>query len=82
MARCLEEKKIVLLCPKIKLSTGILLKKIPQWLISKSWREKWLKTGNKRRSLIVIIMAITKEATKLCYKRWKLGRALKLVEKY
>lgn len=82
IAKYLVERKIELLWQNIQLSIGIELKTIPCWLINKSWLEEQLEFGIKRGSAIVIILNISKKVAKLCLKRLRFGRALKLVEFY
>ena len=82
LMRYFEERKIEILYWEIKLSTGIKLKTIPEWLINKIRLEEYLESGNKRRSAIVITVRNKAVVLKFCAKRLKFGKTPKIVEKY
>ncbi len=68
LMRYLGEGTMELLCREIKSSTGIKLKTMPQWLISKARLEERLKTGNGKGLAIIITIGNKVEASKLCAK--------------
>ena len=80
LIRYLGERKIELFCREIELSTGIKLKIMPRWLISKIRLEKRLEAGNGRSSAIVITVGNEAEASRLCAKKVKFGGTPKVVE--
>ena len=71
-----------LLCRKIEFFTGIKLKTMPCWLVNKARLEERLESGSGKGSAIVITVGNSIEASRLCSKWLRFGRALKVVEKY
>lgn len=82
VARYLGEEKIEILYQEIKSSMRILLKIVSCQLINESQLEKYLKSGIGRRFAIVIMVSTSEEVGKLCSKRLRFDRALKVVKKY
>ncbi len=71
-----------LLSCEIESLTGIKLKTIPRWLINEARLEERLKSGDGRRSTIVITMRNSTEVFQLCSKGLRFGGTLKVIEKY
>lgn len=82
LAEYLGKGKMKLFYQKIKFFTSIRLKTIPYQLVNKSQLKKCLKSGNKRRFVIVITVKNSTETSWLCSKGLRFGRAFKIVEKY
>ncbi len=82
LIRYLREGKIEVFCQEIESSMEIKLKTTPRWLINEVQLEEHLKTENKKRSAIIIIVTNETNISKLCTKRFRFGDASKVVEKY
>lgn len=82
LAKYLGEGKMEVFCQEIKSSTGMKLKTVPCWLISEIQLKDCLESGTEKRFTIIITVGTSKEVTKLCFKRLRFGRVLKVVEKY
>ncbi len=82
LMRYLGEGKMELLCREIESSTGIKLKTMPRWLISKARLEERLEAGNGKGLAIVITVGNEVEVSRLCPKGLRFGGASKVVEKY
>lgn len=57
LARYLEPGKLELVKRKVESSTGIWLKTVPQWLISKKWFKEQQKVSNNQGSVLVITVS-------------------------
>lgn len=78
----LGNRKIELLYLKIKSSTRINLKTRTSWLINEARLEKYLESKNRIGLAIVIIIGSSMQASKLCSKKLRFGKTLKVIENY
>ena len=82
LERYLGEGKMELLKREVESATGIQLKTMPRWLISKSRLKEQQEFSNKCGSAIVITVSGEGEAKKLCASGLRFGGTVKVVEKY
>ena len=80
--RYLGEGSMELLKQEVEFSTGIQLKVLPCWLINKSRLREQQETGNKRGSVIVMIVKGETEAKQLCASGLRFGGVVRVVERY
>ena len=82
LEKYLSGRKIELLQWEIESSTGIQLKTLLRWLISKNCLIDQQKSENKRGSTIIITIKEKLEAKHSCASGLQFGEVVKVIEKY